>query len=397
MNLIRPNPCLRATPFACLRRWLIAFSTTICVHHQSPTPPPSPPLKESSFSVLDYLTSSCGFPSEEALLITEKLGNNGRDGTAEDIVNFLKVSGFTDAHMKKLIGYYPKVLEAGLENNLKPKIKAFEGLGLSGVRLADLIVSQAAYLSRDIKKWILPSINYLRTLLSSDEDVVRTLKNSGWCFSCDIRKRMEPNISILRRCGLPHESVLKFMVRKPRLLMVKPDRLEEIIRRAYELGFEHGSGMLPQAVWVISSMNQVTWDAKFELLKSFGMNEEQILLTFQKCPYFLSMSERKMKRAVTFFMKELNFTPSDVAEYSNMMRLSMDKRIIPRLSLVKLLSSKKILKRNLSTSTILVMSENKFYNEYVLKYKDDDPDVFDVYKRLTKCIPDGTFPSEKAS
>ncbi|CAN6441839.1 unnamed protein product [Victoria cruziana] len=370
MNLIRPNPCLRATPFACLRRWLIPFSTTIC---------------ESSFSVLDYLTSSCGFPSEEALLITEKLGNNGRDGTAEDIVNFLKVSGFTDAHMKKLIGYYPKMLEAGLENNLKPKIKAFEGLGLSGVRLADLI------------KWILPSINYLRTLLSSDEDVVRTLKNSGWCFSCDIRKRMEPNISILRRCGLPHESVLKFMVRKPRLLMVKPDRLEEIIRRAYELGFEHGSGMLPQAVWVISSMNQVTWDAKFELLKSFGMNEEQILLTFQKCPYFLSMSERKMKRAVTFFMKELKFTPSDVAEYSNMMRLRMDKRIIPRLSLVKLLSSKKILKRNLSTSTILVMSENKFYNEYVLKYKDDDPDVFDVYKRLTKCIPDGTFPSEKAS
>lgn len=43
------------------------------------------------------------------------------------------------------------------------------------------------------------------------------------------------------------------------------------------------------------------------------------------------------------------------------------------------------------------MSENKFYDEYVLKYKDDDPDVFDVYKRLTKCIPDGTFPSEKAS
>ncbi|XP_031502320.1 uncharacterized protein LOC116265674 [Nymphaea colorata] len=385
MNLIRQNPSLKAIPFASLRRWLLPFSTAINGNHQCPSPPPSSsPLKGSSFSVLDYLTSSCGFPSDEALRISEKLGNSGCAETAVEIVNFLKASGFTDAHMKKLIGYYPKVLEAALEDDLKPKIKVFQGLGVSGVRLADLIISQAAYLSRDIEKWMLPSIAYLKTLLSSDEDVVRALRNSGWCFSCDVRKRMEPNISILHRCGLPHESVLKFMVRKPRLLMVKPDRLEEMIKKAYELGFQHGSGMLPQAVWVISSMNQGTWDAKFELLKSFGLNEEQIVLTFQKCPYFLSMSETKMKRALRFFMDELKFTPSDVAVNSNMMRLSMDKRIIPRLSLVKLLLSKELLKRSLSMSTILVMSENKFYKDYVLKYKDEDPDVFDLYERLRK-------------
>ncbi|GLT69998.1 hypothetical protein SLA2020_421030 [Shorea laevis] len=59
----------------------------------------------------------------------------------------------------------------------------------------------------------------------------------------------------------------------------------------------------------------------------------------------------------------------------NLIRFSLEKRIIPRCSVLQLLISKRLIKKNTSIFHVVRMSENKFVEKFVRKYQNEVPDV----------------------
>ena len=91
-------------------------------------------------------------------------------------------------------------------------------------------------------------------------------------------------------------------------------------------------------------------------------------------------SEKKIKRVVSFFVDELGWKPSAVSKYPDILLLSIDKRIVPRCSVVRLLMSEGLVKKDLSILSVLKSNENSFYEKFVSKFQKRVPEVLKAYE-----------------
>lgn len=63
---------------------------------------------------------------------------------------------------------------------------------------------------------------------------------------------------------------------------------------------------------------------------------------------------------------------------------NLEKRIIPRCLVLQLLLSRNRILGNVKLYTVLTYSENDFLQRYVIKYKDETPEVLDAYQGKMK-------------
>ncbi|MBA0642099.1 hypothetical protein Goklo_026547, partial [Gossypium klotzschianum] len=75
-------------------------------------------------------------------------------------------------------------------------------LGFSTHDVAYIVASDPWILTRSVDDRIAPSILYLKTVLGSNDDVVKLLRTSAWFLKFDLQKTMMSNIEFLRNCGI---------------------------------------------------------------------------------------------------------------------------------------------------------------------------------------------------
>ncbi|KAG2676148.1 hypothetical protein I3760_12G039400 [Carya illinoinensis] len=76
-----------------------------------------------------------------------------------------------------------------------------------------------------------------------------------------------------------------------------------------------------------------------------------------------------------FFVNKLKMKPSIISKNPNLVQLSLEKRIIPRCSVLQLLMLKGLIKEDTSIVYILKMTEKEFMEKFVSKYQNEVPDV----------------------
>jgi mTERF domain-containing protein len=59
---------------------------------------------------------------------------------------------------------------------------------------------------------------------------------------------------------------------------------------------------------------------------------------------------------------------------------SLEKRIIPRCSVVQILIAKGLVKNNLALGTFLQLTERIFLEKFVIRFRDDAPQLLKVYQ-----------------
>lgn len=64
--------------------------------------------------------------------------------------------------------------------------------------------------------FIRPSLDYLRNLMGSDENVVKIIKKSSWLLRCHVTKTIAPNVLLLHDIGLSDEKIRKFILQNPK-------------------------------------------------------------------------------------------------------------------------------------------------------------------------------------
>ncbi|XP_059442852.1 transcription termination factor MTERF5, chloroplastic-like [Corylus avellana] len=296
------------------------------------------------------------------------------ESDAYTVVDFFRAHGFSDEQISTLTMKRPRLYLYDADKNFKPKLKFFKSLGLSVPEIANLLSTEPAILERSLEKQIIPCVQELRRILGTDENVLKAIKADYRVIVANVEKVLKPNMSMLISHGVPQSLALKLFLFGSRSLHMSTFRFSEIISEVMKLGFDPNNLLFVIAIRSMA-MSKTLWEQKMKAYRSFGLSEDEIFSAFKSQPFFLSVSEKKIKKSMSFFVNKLKMKPSLISKNPNILLFSLEKRIIPRCSVLQLLISKRLIKENTSIFHAIAMPENKFVEKLVTKYQNEVPDV----------------------
>ncbi|KAK8705500.1 hypothetical protein V6N13_049101 [Hibiscus sabdariffa] len=230
-------------PISCYSVSLAFFSSSATQRSRSPLP------------LADHFIEKHNFPPEIAFKAASSLTTVKHPRKCDDIISFLKESGFSKPHIEEAVKRMPNLLSFSLEKTIKPKVKIFREFGFSNNDVVDILVRDPWIFTRSLDARIVPSISYLKSVLGSDADVVKLLKSSTWFVAFDLQKTLMPNIEFLRSCGVSWSQIVSYVFNFPRLLLLKHESIRQYVKRLDDLGFDRNSNMFLIAIRTLSSMS----------------------------------------------------------------------------------------------------------------------------------------------
>ncbi|KAL0557540.1 hypothetical protein IC582_006084 [Cucumis melo] len=284
----------------------------------------------------DYLVHTIGLPKDSALAAAKKIRLKPT-ADPDSVLALFNAYGFTPSHIASIFSKQSCLLLADPDTTLKPKIEFLSKNGISG-----------------------------------GTRVLETFSES-----------MAPNVEVLRANGVPDSNIAKMLSLRPIALSKDVEHFIDIVEKTKEMGLNPSSLMFIHGMCMIASMSKDKWLSKVHLFKSFGWSDEQFQSMFLKQPFFMKRSEEHLKRMLDFFMNKWDWTLEDVSKYPVLLNLSLEKRVIPRSSIVQRLISKGFIKRK-SFGKALQGPEQWFLGKFVMKYLSEDPHLLEMYQETKK-------------
>ncbi|RDX63668.1 hypothetical protein CR513_57868, partial [Mucuna pruriens] len=337
--------------------------------------------KGDTFTV-SYLVNSCGVSPDLAYELSNRVNLKTPDGP-NAVIDLLNNYGFSKTHLAKLVEKHPSVLVAKAENTLLPKLEFFRSIGVSNTDMPKIILRNHFILMSSLKNRLIPRYEILRSVVRDDQEAVRSLKNAAFSITYGyVMSHLVRNIKVLKQSSVPQASISILMMHFPSTAYMKHYRFVEAVKKAKEIGFDPLKTTFIKAVQVFLTTNKTMWDSKFEAYERWGWNQEIALQAFRKFPDFMKLSKVTYTKKMSFLVKDMGLLSEDIADYPQVLAYSLEKRIIPRFSVIKILQSKGLLKNELHFSSFMCINEENFLKKFVIKFKDDLPLLSDVYKDL---------------
>ncbi|KAG6700433.1 hypothetical protein I3842_08G111900 [Carya illinoinensis] len=297
------------------------------------------------------------------------------ESDAYTAVEFFRAHGLSDKQIKALTMKRPSLYAYNVNKNFKPKLEFFKSLGFSDLEIAKLLYAAPRVLQTSLEKQIIPKLQELRRILGTDENIFNVIM-----AYCVMHRPMrvqwiQPNINMLVSHGVPQSSVLKLLFAKSSPLLMCCNRFSEIVGEVMELGFDPNCIKFVLAIVSMSLNSKTLWEQKVEAFRSFGLSEGEIYAAFKRQPMCMSCSEKKIKKMMGFFVNKLKMKPSMISKSPNVLLHSLEKRIIPRCSVMQVLMLNGLIKEDIGIVSMVTMAEKKFMLQFVSKYKNEVPDV----------------------
>jgi len=336
--------------------------------------------KDDTFTV-SYLINSCGVYPKLARELSNRVNLKNPDGP-NAVIDLLSKYGFSKSQLAKLVEINPRLLCANAENTLLPKLKFFRSIGVSNADLPKILISGRHMLCRSLEKCLIPRYEILRSILLDDEEVIRSLKNAPYGFLLgDLKKTLVPNIEVLRQCGVPQASISYLMIHAGTLAYREHSKFVEVLNTAMEIGFNPSRRNFIVAIEVLCKSKAV-WESRFEIYERWGWDREMALQVFRKFPGVVKLSEETFTKKMSFLVKEMGCPSEAIAEYPVVVGYNLEKRIIPRFSVIKILKSKGLLENSFHFGSFVCINEKTFLEKFVVNFQKDLPIVRDVYSSL---------------
>lgn len=326
--------------------------------------------------LVDYLVNSIGLSKEEALSATKKV-NETSISQADLVVGFLKELGLNKNQIRSIALKSPRLLAYNVEKTILPNVRELQELGMSGSDLTRVLITYKLIFAKGILK---TSIEYLRNLLGSEENVVKAIKRFGFILNSTASRLIESNVQLLQKQGISKEFVARILEEHPRCVVQKPERIEEALYMVEnEFGISRHSKMFYYGVIAAASNSKAMIHSKMKLLRSFGLSDLRITGMIKQHPGILGTSENKLRKIWKFFSTEVGCRPGFLASHPNVFNLSLERRVLPRYEVLKVLNEKQLNKKKIGLYSILCLTEPVFINRFLLPFKDERPDVVDSY------------------
>lgn len=358
-----------------------AAARHLFIFQYSTTAPKS--ASDHTHFLVNYLINSLGFSKGEAISTNTKVTRSKSKGNPKFVLNFFEQSGLDKTHIGKIVSAVPKLLSCDVDKSLKPKLDIFQDLGVSGADLVKVVTGSVSILASLKVCDMRFCISYLREVLGSDEYVVKAIKKKPCLLSVKACERVRVNKLFFQSIGFNNEEIKKFILQNPYTLLASPEMVEEKVERLRdEFSISRSSGMFIHGVDVFISMKESTIDTKLGVFRHYGWSKLDVIKLVQLLPYCLRLSQKRIRAALNFYMLQLGLKPAYLASHPTLLMFSMKKRVLPRLELMRSLVEKKLYDEDYNLYTVLLPSEHKFYQVYVLAHKDKMPDVCELYNKI---------------
>ncbi|TVU00208.1 hypothetical protein EJB05_54387, partial [Eragrostis curvula] len=351
---------------------VVSLNRLLCSAATAASSAPSP----RSFAVEDYLVSRCGLTPAQALKATKKIPHLSSRSNPDAVLAFL--GGTLWGHRRR----YRRRRRHGPEVPLRRRGADHDlyNLGLSRDEVARLIpfapcFFHSTFLGRNLEFWL--------NELGSFDKLLRAVRMNSALLNIDPDKATEPNMALLRQCGLNASDLLASNIYAPRLFTMNPERLREAVERVEELGVQRGARMFPRALVLISLRSKEAYARRVRFLQKFGFSHDEVREILRKAPFVLSLSDQKIQGNVVFLMKDVGLDVPYIARRPVLLLYSVERRLLPRHWLLKSLKEKGLLIFEFDFYGIASKGEKLFLEKFVLPYKDLVPGLAEDY--ASKC------------
>ncbi|XP_059435174.1 transcription termination factor MTERF15, mitochondrial-like isoform X2 [Corylus avellana] len=334
--------------------------------------------EKHSFAV-SYLINSCGLSTKSAILKSRRLIFQSPE-RPDSVLNLFKENGISNAQISKIVRKYPLILLSDPEKTLLPKIEFLRSIGVSSSDLITIISSYPFLFRCNLRKRVIPCYDILKSVLLVDEKVLTTFKRAPRACLNDVTNNMAPNIALLRQLGAPSSTISFLVTNYPSAAFIKHTRFVEAVHQAMEMGFDPSKTVFVLAIQVLLKMKKPKLESRFELYKRWGWSKHMALAAFKSFPNCMQSSEEKITKTMEFLVNKIGWPSANIATYPYVINLSLEKRIIPRCSVVQILLAKGLIKNNLALGTFLLPTERKFLERFVIRFQDDVPELLNVYQ-----------------
>ncbi|XP_031271556.1 transcription termination factor MTERF2, chloroplastic-like [Pistacia vera] len=335
--------------------------------------------KDHSFTV-SYLINSCGLSTEKAKSVSKRIKLQSAE-QPDSVLKVLRNHGFTASHIIKAVGRRPSLLLANPERSILRKFEFFKSFGVTDAELVSVCSSTPSILGHSLENLLIPNYKFLKSVLLSDENVIKSFRKKSWLFQRDLPKNVSPKLTVLRELGMPEPLIALILICYAPIVFQNRENFDKNVKKVIEMGFDPQKCGFIHAMQVFASLSQSTLEQKFDTFKGWGWSDEDIMLAFRKCPIFLNASESKIINAMDFLVNKMGWQSTDIALYPDVFLMTLEKRIIPRCLVIKVLQSKGLVKKNLSLGPFLRPVEKLFLDRFVTKYLDQVPKLMNIYQR----------------
>ncbi|KAJ1281597.1 hypothetical protein BS78_04G318000 [Paspalum vaginatum] len=386
----RLRPLLHAAPsllFPTSHRACLLLSTSTST---PPSPGPAP------FSLEGYLVSACGLAPDQARKASKQAFDeasrlsrkpfqdisHSRLNTASNpdaVLALLSGAGLSRAHIAAVVAADPLILRSSAKT-IAPRLLALrDRLGLSSPQIYQfLLVGSRALRSCDV----CPRLEFFISFFGSLEHLLLAIK---WCarlLTADLDTTVKPNILLLRRCGLSVRDIVQVCSTHPMLLGFNPQRVQESLLCAEALGVPRTSRTFKYAVAVAACTGKQKVAARLEFLKS-ALGCSEVAIAVSRMPSILGVSEDQLLPKIQFLLDEVGMQPRCIAEKPALLGYSLEKRLVPRHCVMKLLQAKGLLNTDLTFYSLAKIREQAFRMNFIDRYKDSVPGLADAYATAT--------------
>ncbi|KAM0902332.1 hypothetical protein ACQ4PT_019374 [Festuca glaucescens] len=346
-------------------------------HSYSSTAVSSVPNSELCPATVSYLIS-CGLsPAAAATTQKTRILSNDKADAARAL---LRDYGFTDADIVRTVRSATSILIVDPERILRPKLDFFASLGLEPRKIA----TAPFLLARSLDKHLVPSMQFLRGIIGSDDDLRLGFSRVPRALMADVDKNMRPAVEALRRCGLTEAAISKLLVIHMGMLMASPDRIREVFEELKAIGMRISDSRFLYCFSAMCGVKRGAWRRKLELFQSFGVSEGEVLEAFKTQPTILLSADDNLKQKVRFLLDELKLGISDMMSRPVILAYSLERCILPRCAVLSVLMREGRIQRDIRLPQALLGNSKIFSARFVLRYADDVPDVVKAYEGKIK-------------
>ncbi|KAG2273070.1 hypothetical protein Bca4012_085848 [Brassica carinata] len=360
----------------------------------------------------------------------------------DSVLNLLTSYGFTDTQISRITTAYPRLLTLDAETTLLPKLRALKSRGASTPELTEIISKVPKILAKRGAKSIALYFDFIRDIIHNDREVmlrpsstegkqgnkmrnVSVLREMGvpqrFLFSLLVsesqpvcgKENFEVSVKKVVEMGFD-PTTSKFVQALHVFYEMSERTIEEKVNVFVKLGFT------VEQVWEM--FNKCPYSLKFsekkitqtfETLKRCGLGDAEVVSVMKKRPECMRASEEKIencvetflgigfsgeefvsmvkcfptcvglsaetvRRKVEFLVGEMGWSLKDVVGIPPVLGYSLEKRMVPRCGVVRVLVEKGVM-RMPPMSSVLACSDKVFLNRFVLKHGKLVPELMAIF------------------
>ncbi|CAK8577881.1 unnamed protein product [Lathyrus sativus] len=346
----------------------------------SPQPSPSSLHFDSTPSLVSYLIHNFDFSPQSAskLCSTHRLAFNTTQ-KPDSLLNLFTNYGFSNSQLRDIIAKAPWLLSCNLFKRVLPKFQFFLSKGASNPDIVNLVIKDPKVLCPSLENHIAPTYELIYTFLQSDKYLIASaIQNPN--LLCDYF--VPRNITLLIQNGVSDSNIARILRTWSMTLSARD--MVSLLEELKDLGFNPSKTSFSVALMAKTTVTKTKWKEKVDAFKNWGWSDEDVIETFKKQPQCMLTSIEKINFLMNFWVNQLGWDALALTKHPLLFGFSLEKRIIPRASVVQFLLNNGLRSKSASLASPFTVPENMFLDRFIKRFEKESSYLLKLYEEKLK-------------